>query len=76
MPGVDITITDSSVKVRDGAEIPIRTYESTKKQSNCVLYLKAHGGGWVVGGHEVEEAENRFVAAIPGVIVVSVDYRM
>lgn len=32
--------------------------------------------GWVVGGHEVEEVENRFLAAKAGAVVVSVDYRM
>jgi acetyl esterase/lipase len=75
-PGVDIEISDSQVKVRDGTNIPIRIYKSIQRHSNSVLYLKAHGGGWVVGGHEVEEAENRYVAGISGVIVVSVDYRM
>lgn len=32
--------------------------------------------GWVVGSHEVEESENRAVAGIGSVVVVSVDYRM
>lgn len=32
--------------------------------------------GWVVGGHETEEVENRFLASRGGAILVSVDYRM
>ena len=32
--------------------------------------------GWVVGGHEVEEVENRMLAAHANVVVASVDYRM
>jgi hypothetical protein len=32
--------------------------------------------GWVVGGHEVEEVENRMLAAYAKVVVASVDYRM
>lgn len=63
-------------QVRDGSTIPARIYKSKQNHTNSTLYLKAHGGGWVVGGHDVEEAENRYVAAIPDVIVVSVDYRM
>ena len=30
----------------------------------------------MVGSHEVEEAENRYVGAMDHVVVVSVDYRM
>jgi acetyl esterase/lipase len=32
--------------------------------------------GWVVGGHEVEEVENRMLAAHANAVVASVDYRM
>ncbi len=32
--------------------------------------------GWKVGSHDVEEAQNGFVAAGSGVVVVSVDYRL
>jgi acetyl esterase/lipase len=74
--GIDIEIKDSEAPVRDGTKVPIRIYKSNKAQQKATLYLKAHGGGWVVGGHEVEEAENRYVASMPYVIVVSVDYRM
>ena len=32
--------------------------------------------GWVVGSHQVEEVENRMLAAYAGAVVCSVDYRM
>ena len=32
--------------------------------------------GWVIGSHEVEEVENRMLAARANALVVSVDYRM
>ena len=32
--------------------------------------------GWVIGNHEVEEVENRMMAADANALVVSVDYRM
>lgn len=76
LPDVDIDITDSEAVARDGTKIPIRIYTSNKPPHNATLYLKSHGGGFVFGSHEMEEAENRFVAAIPNVVVVSVDYRL
>ncbi|KAK4942715.1 hypothetical protein LTR66_014679 [Elasticomyces elasticus] len=76
VPGKHIEIVDQKAPVRDGTQIGIRIYRPIKPQSGSALYLKAHGGGWVVGSHEVEEAENRFVAGMGNVIVVSVDYRM
>ncbi|KAK4989958.1 hypothetical protein LTR50_002869 [Elasticomyces elasticus] len=76
VPGKHIEIVDQKAPVRDGTQIGIRIYRPIKPQSGSALYLKAHGGGWVVGSHEVEEAENRFVAGMGNVVVVSVDYRM
>jgi hypothetical protein len=32
--------------------------------------------GWVGGSHEGEEAENRYVAFLDNVVVLSVDYRL
>lgn len=32
--------------------------------------------GWVIGSHEVEEVENRMMAAHANALVISVDYRM
>ena len=32
--------------------------------------------GWVIGSHEVEEVENRMMAAHANALVLSVDYRM
>ncbi|KAL3423499.1 lipase esterase [Phlyctema vagabunda] len=36
---------------------------------------RMHGGGWVVGRHEVDGAENVYAAVNRGIIVASVDYR-
>ena len=32
--------------------------------------------GWVIGSHEIEDAENRMMAAHANAVVVRVDYRM
>lgn len=74
--GKDYEIEELQVPVRDGTKVGVRLYKPIKPVSNGVLVLKAHGGGWVVGGHEVEEVENRMLAAHAKAVVASVDYRM
>ena len=73
---VDLNISHQKVPVTDGTEIEIRVYKAKDVSPNALLYLKAHGGGWVVGTHDLEEAENRYVSARNNAVVVSVDYRM
>lgn len=75
-PGKDVAITYNKVNVRDGAEVELKIWRSTKPQFNSALVFRMHGGGWTVGGHEMEEAENLYLGALPNVVVVSVDYRM
>lgn len=72
----DLSIEDSKATVRDGTEIPFRVYKSRNVRSRAPLCYVMHGGGWVIGGHEMEEAMNRYIAARTPCLVVSVDYRM
>ena len=75
-PWKDYEVADRRIPVRDGAKIGLRIYRPIKHAGNATLVLKAHGGGWVVGSHEVEEVENRMLAAHAGAVVASIDYRM
>ncbi|EXJ56087.1 hypothetical protein A1O7_09018 [Cladophialophora yegresii CBS 114405] len=75
-PGQDYQVLEQLVPVRDGTNVGLKVYRPSKCQSKTTLVLKAHGGGWVVGSHETEEVENRFLAAKGNAVVVSVDYRM
>jgi acetyl esterase/lipase len=72
----DLNITQREVPVSDGTQIEIQLYKSKTVPPNALLYLKVHGGGWVVGSHGMEEAENRWVAARNNAVVVSVAYRL
>ncbi|KAI9745056.1 MAG: hypothetical protein M1818_001334 [Claussenomyces sp. TS43310] len=74
-PGRDINITHDEVSVRDGTKIGIRIYKPMKPLPHALLFFNAHGGGWVVGTPETEEAQNRLIAAKNNAVVVSVDYR-
>ncbi|KAH6886865.1 Alpha/Beta hydrolase protein [Thelonectria olida] len=60
---------------RDGTMIELKVYKSPKFTQDATLMYRMHGGGWTVGRHEVDGAENVFAAANPNIVVVSVDYR-
>ena len=77
-PGKDYLVRDESITVRDGASIGMKFYEPLQENrtGKDVLVMKFHGGGFVLGGHDVEEIENRLLAVEGGAVVASVDYRM
>ncbi|CAK7232066.1 hypothetical protein SCUCBS95973_008136 [Sporothrix curviconia] len=76
-PDTDITIRTDSATARDGASIGLRIYAPVgEAKEKRPLFYNIHGGGWAVGTTETEEAQNRFVAARNGAVVVSVDYRL
>ncbi|KAI1332941.1 esterase [Xylariaceae sp. FL0255] len=75
-PGKDVLISQKMVPVRDGAKVEIQIYKSPKVEPDAALVLHFHGGGWTVGGHFSEEAEHRYLGALPNVVAASVDYRM
>jgi len=73
---MDLDITHQMVSVADDTKIEVWVYKSKTVTSNALLFLVAHGGGWVVDGHDIKEGMNRYVAAKNNAVVVSVDYRM
>jgi acetyl esterase/lipase len=75
-PGRDVFISKMKVPVRDGTQIEIQIYRPSEPRTDAALVFRMHGGGWTVGSHEIEEAENRYLGALPNAVVVSVDYRM
>lgn len=75
-PDRDIKIEYTKAPARDGTLLELKVYKSVNVQSNAALVFRTHGGGWTIGGHEIEEAENRFIAGLGNVVVISVDYRM
>ncbi|KAF9874631.1 hypothetical protein CkaCkLH20_07768 [Colletotrichum karsti] len=62
-------------KARDGQEIELKIYRSPSVRPNAVLMYRMHGGGWCVGRHEVDGAENVYAATNKNIVVVSVCYR-
>lgn len=77
-PGVDIDVSYLKAPVRDGTELELKVYACKKNsgKGDATLIFRMHGGGWTIGKHETEEAENRVLAGMENFVLVSVDYRM
>lgn len=77
-PGLDLDISYLKAPVRDGHEVELKVYASKKNsgKGNATLIFRMHGGGWTIGKHETEEAENRVLAGMENYVLVSVDYRL
>lgn len=73
-PHVD-QIQDLSIPSEEGNAIPCRFYHPCPGTS-LPLLVWLHGGGWVLGGLDGEEATARQLATIGQIAVLSVDYRL
>lgn len=67
-------VTDIVVR-GEGHGIPVRAYEPNEVGAQGTL-VWAHGGGFVLGDVETEDATARALANAAGCVVLSVDYRL
>jgi acetyl esterase/lipase len=58
---------------RDGNEIPLRVIAPANPRG---VYLHIHGGGWVLGGADMQDPMLERIADNTGQAVVSVEYRL
>ncbi|XXH04118.1 hypothetical protein Hte_010530 [Hypoxylon texense] len=72
----DVTTELLQFPARDGYLIELKVYKSPNVRPNATLVYRMHGGGHVVGRHEVDGTENIYAATNPDIVVVSVDYRL
>ena len=56
-----------------GGEVPLRVLAGERADA---IYLHIHGGGWVLGAADQQDALLQTIATGAGVVVVSVDYRL
>jgi acetyl esterase/lipase len=60
-----------------GADVRVLVYTPADRAANTrPAYLHLHGGGYVLGSPEINDAANRALALNRGCVVVSVDYRL
>jgi acetyl esterase len=70
---------DETIPRRDGTGLPIRVYTpaglvSTRRSLPVLVHL--HGGGWVAGSIETHDPFCRLLAALAGISIVAVEYRL
>ncbi|MDR3536268.1 MAG: alpha/beta hydrolase [Acetobacteraceae bacterium] len=58
---------------KDGNTIPLRVIEPANPRG---VYLHIHGGGWVLGGADMQDPMLERIADTTGLAVVSVEYRL
>jgi acetyl esterase len=61
------------IRGKEGNEVPLRVIAPTHPRG---IYLHLHGGGWVLGGADLQDALLERIADNTGVACVSVDYRL
>ena len=69
--------SDPAIRTVDftGAGVPLRAYFPAPAASGPVI-VYFHGGGWVIGDLDTHDPLCRVIAAVSGLRVVAVDYRL
>ncbi|KAF9776408.1 hypothetical protein IL306_005395 [Fusarium sp. DS 682] len=76
IPQEGLDIYEIDVSVRDNTFITLRIYRQTASHDALPLFLYMHGGGYVTGGLETDDATCRFLALKLPIFVASVEYRL
>jgi acetyl esterase len=74
--GLDVRQEDRIVPAADGHAVPIRVYRPTSDTPSLPILVWFHGGGWVTGDLDSNDATCHLLAHHAGSVVVSVDYRL
>ena len=72
-----VHMTDYSIPTRDGSTIGARTYRSVKqdKSERLPVYMYFHGGGFIFGTLNSEDATCAQTAIKTGAVVLNINYR-
>jgi acetyl esterase len=62
-----------TIAAKDGSEIPLRVIAPERPRG---IYLHLHGGGWVLGGADMQDPMLERIADNTGQVVVAVEYRL
>lgn len=73
----DLAVADHHVPARAGSpDILVRSYAAADRDDAGPALLFFHGGGFVTGNLDTEDARCRQIARRTGILVISVDYRL
>jgi acetyl esterase len=72
-PAMSPRATVRSIPGRDGNAVPLRIIAPDTPRG---IYLHIHGGGWVLGGADLQDPMLERIAENTGLAVISVEYRL
>ncbi|MEW2501146.1 MULTISPECIES: alpha/beta hydrolase [unclassified Amycolatopsis] len=75
-PEITVRTTDISVDTRHGPVAATLYFPPSSDAGVPGVYVNAHGGGFVVGHRQQDDAWCRFLAAHAGVVVLNTDYAL
>ena len=76
IPQEGLDIYEIYVPARDNTPITLRIYRQAANHHALPLFLYMHGGGYVTGGLETDDATCRVLALEIPVVIASVEYRL
>lgn len=84
LPMPDLTEAAASVRLTrralpgpaDAPDVDVLIYQPADADGRCPCIFHIHGGGYVIGSVEAQEAQHRDMAARLGCVIVTVDYRL
>lgn len=71
-----LTITDHAIPSDGAPPVQVRVYAPSEAATGRAALLYIHGGGFVIGSIETEQANAVTLAKKLGIVVVSVEYRL
>ena len=74
LPGPEVAKVEDLHVPGDGIDVPVRIYTPAGHRAGALVWL--HGGGWVIGSIETNDATCRSLANEARCVVVSVGYRL
>ncbi|KAH8681351.1 Alpha/Beta hydrolase protein [Xylariales sp. PMI_506] len=77
VPQEGLAIDELEIPMRDGHPIRLRTYRNEAYEGEAIpAFVYMHGGGYVTGSLETDDATCRAIASHIRVMLVSVEYRL
>ena len=77
LPGPEMAAVSDHLAPGPHGDVPVRVYVPVTDDAGPLpVSMWFHGGGWVIGSVETNDATARALAKAAGAIVVSVDYRL
>ncbi|KAI1638950.1 Alpha/Beta hydrolase protein [Biscogniauxia mediterranea] len=75
-PQHSLNIEEFEIPLRDGYRTTLQIYRQTSRRDALPLFVYIHGGGFVTGSQETDDATCRAIAEQVPIIIVNVEYRL